>query len=132
MATFVEKFYNILKDDSAVGAIIANRIHPQFVDEDDPPYLTFFTVTNITANELGGTADMQGPIRMQVDCYSHGLLQLKALETAAKAALTFQDEECTIRIEGSTDAGDFAADGEDKIVRRVTIDCIAYCIAALL
>jgi len=131
MSTFTEKLYGILKNDSGVAAIVSDRIHVEFAAEDALPYVTFFIVSDNNVQGLGARSDRQGPIRVQIDCYSNSLSEVHALAGAVKSAMNFSDTQCTIRVESSSDAGGFAAEGENAVIRRKTIDVVAFCDVAL-
>lgn len=129
--TYNQKLLALLRDDSAVSAVVGNRVHIDFAKDDDLPYVTFFTVTDIQALYLDGLNKNTHTIRTQLDLWCETLTQMDSLWAAIQGLFPFSDAVAHIHIEVSLDNSEFAAEGSNKITRRKTIDLIAEAAASL-
>ena len=91
--------YSILKNDSAVAALVGVKIYPMQTKEgDSAPYITYQTISNVPSNTKQ-TASLLDRYRVQVSCFSKvyedaiflAKLVRNALDNHALGSYTYTD-----------------------------------------
>lgn len=84
---FQEHFRNFLISDTAVNALIGERLHPRVLpDKAQLPAVVYRTITNEAGFAHDGAVPLRHP-RVQLDCYSRNSLEAEAVSESLTAAL---------------------------------------------
>lgn len=87
MSDIEPKIVSILKNDTAISAIVSGRIYLLRLPQSEVlPSIVYFTVSMPEEDDLDGYADIEYP-RVQVDCYETTHDRLRTLKNAVKNAL---------------------------------------------
>ena len=93
MTLVEQRIYTYLAATSGITDLVSTRLFPHFLEQAcEMPALSFFRVSTVPVNDLGGYADVEQP-RIQFDCWGStddsSKALAKALLDAMEAATTF-------------------------------------------
>jgi hypothetical protein len=84
--TIGETIYSTLTTDIDVAAIVVKRVYPVVLPKKTLPAITYQRVSGSRENDLSSAGGLV-TVRVQVDCWAEGYSSVRALASAASAAL---------------------------------------------